>query len=102
VAGLDAIRPPSAMISGPSNGRRRDARPGAFSNNLPKSDKYREWPKRKSWLGFYITRGEPRVIPEGALIHASALKRMDELADYRPVNLPLKFEIEPMPTSQSA
>jgi uncharacterized protein (DUF2235 family) len=69
---------------------------------LPKSDKYKEWPKPKSWLGFYIPHAEPRVIPEGALIHASALKRMDELADYRPVNLPLKFETQPMPLAVGA
>ena len=102
MAGLDAIRPPSAMISGPLNGRRRDARPGDSRIICRRATNTGNGLKCKSWLGFYITRGEPRVIPEGALIHASALKRMDELADYRPVNLPLKFEIEPMPTSQSA
>jgi uncharacterized protein (DUF2235 family) len=64
---------------------------------IPKKDKYKEWPERKSHFGFYIPDAEPRLIPEGAFIHASVLARMDALSDYRPVNLPLKFETVPMP-----
>ena len=36
---------------------------------LPKSARYKEWPGRRSFLGFYIPAGEPRLIPEGAIIH---------------------------------
>jgi uncharacterized protein (DUF2235 family) len=68
---------------------------------IPKKDKYKEWPKRQSHFGFYIPDAEPRLIPEGALIHASVLERMDALADYRPINLPLKFETVPMPVEPS-
>jgi uncharacterized protein (DUF2235 family) len=64
---------------------------------LPKAAKYKEWPARKVQFGFYIPDAEPRVIPEGASVHESVLKRMDALADYRPVNLPQKFETVPMP-----
>ena len=32
---------------------------------LPKSAKYREWPKRQVIFGFYIPDAEPRLIPEG-------------------------------------
>ena len=64
---------------------------------IPKKDKYKEWPARQSRFGFYIPDGEPRFIPDGAFIHASVLARMDALGDYRPVNLPRKFETVPMP-----
>jgi len=64
---------------------------------LPKSAKYREWPERKAHFGWYFPDGEPRLIPDGATIHESALQRMDAMANYRPVNLPKQFEKFPMP-----
>jgi len=64
---------------------------------LPKSARYREWPARQTYLGFYIPDAEPRLIPEDAFIHESVVKRMDALADYRPVNLPAQFQTVPMP-----
>lgn len=64
---------------------------------LPKSAKYKEWPERKSFLGFYIPDGEPRVIPEGAIIHESTIRRMNELSNYRPINLPKTFGTFPLP-----
>ena len=69
---------------------------------LPKKNKYKEWPQRPSHFGFYLPDAEPRMIPEGAIIHESVLKRMDAQSDYRPVNLPLKFETEPMPVAVEA
>lgn len=56
---------------------------------VPKRTKWREWPGRPSLLGFYLPLGEPRAIPEGALIHGSVFDRIAE--GYRPVNLPAKF-----------
>lgn len=64
---------------------------------LPKSAKYREWPERQVHFGYYIPDGEPRLIPDGAMIHESALLRMDALPAYRPVNLPKQYEKFPMP-----
>lgn len=64
---------------------------------LPKSAKYREWPERKVHFGWYIPDGEPRLIPDGAVIHESAVLRMDALPGYRPVNLPKQYEKFPMP-----
>jgi uncharacterized protein (DUF2235 family) len=64
---------------------------------VPKKASYKEWPERRSHFGFYIPDAEPRFIPDGAFIHESVLKRMDALADYRPINLPRKFETVPMP-----
>ena len=64
---------------------------------LPKSAKYKEWPARRSYLGYYIPDAEPRFIPDGAVIHESALQRMDALPSYRPVNFPKHFEKFPMP-----
>ncbi|MBR1155070.1 DUF2235 domain-containing protein [Bradyrhizobium sp. JYMT SZCCT0428] len=69
---------------------------------LPKSAKYREWPKRQVYFGFYIPDAEPRVIREGAVVHESVVKRMAEVKDYRPVNLPEKYETWPMPVKAEA
>ena len=63
---------------------------------VPKRAKYREWPQRKVHMGFYIPAAEPRFIQDGALIHESAIQRMN-VTDYRPVNLPGRYEIVPMP-----
>jgi len=43
--------------------------------------------KRASLLGLYLPWGEPRLIPEGALIHPSVVARMNEMPEYRPENL---------------
>ena len=64
---------------------------------LPKSASYREWPARKAYFGWYIPDAEPRLIPDGAWIHESALQRMDALPSYRPVNLPRQYQKFPMP-----
>jgi uncharacterized protein (DUF2235 family) len=64
---------------------------------LPKSAKYREWPERRAYFGWYIPDAEPRFIPDGAFIHETAVLRMDALPGYRPVNLPKQFEKFPMP-----
>jgi len=66
---------------------------------LPKSAKYKEWPARQSHFGYYIPDAEPRLIPDGAIIHESVVKRMDALPAYRPVNMPAKFETFPMPVA---
>jgi len=52
---------------------------------LPKKDKYKEWKARKSTLGFYIPDAEPRVIPEDALIHGSAIEKIANDPKYKPV-----------------
>jgi uncharacterized protein (DUF2235 family) len=64
---------------------------------LPKNAKYREWPERQVYFGWYIPDGEPRLIPDGAVIHESVLQRMDALPAYRPANMPKQFEKFPMP-----
>jgi uncharacterized protein (DUF2235 family) len=64
---------------------------------FPKRDKYKEWPQRKSHFGFYIPDGEPRLIPDGANLHESVVKRMAEVGDYRPINLPATYATVPMP-----
>ena len=64
---------------------------------FPKNAKYKEWPARRTFLGRYIPDAEPRPIPEGAFIHESVTKRMDAVREYRPVNLPTRFETVPMP-----
>jgi len=66
---------------------------------LPKSAVYKEWPERRVFLGFYIPDCEPRVIPEGAHVHESVVKRMAVEPDYRPVNLPSAYVTVPMPVA---
>ncbi|MCK1297605.1 DUF2235 domain-containing protein [Bradyrhizobium sp. 24] len=63
---------------------------------LPKSAKYKEWPERKSILGFYVPDCEPRVIPEGAIVHESVVKRMSGLSSYRPINMPQTYGTFPL------
>ncbi|MBR0757223.1 DUF2235 domain-containing protein [Bradyrhizobium jicamae] len=63
---------------------------------LPKSDKWKEWPARKSFLGYYLPLGEPRFIKDGVLIHRSVLDRQAQVPDYRPINLPQSYQIEEM------
>lgn len=63
---------------------------------IPKSDKWKEWPERKSFLGFYLPMGEPRLIPDDVLIHASVVERMDKDPSYRPINLPKQYRVEPL------
>lgn len=57
---------------------------------IPKLVKWREWKARPSLLGLYLPLGEPRPIADEALIHGSALDRMNAVPGYRPVNLPPK------------
>lgn len=64
---------------------------------VPKRATYKEWPQRKVLLGFYIPDCEPRVIPDGAHVHESVVKRMASMPDYRPVNIPKSFVTVPMP-----
>ena len=69
---------------------------------VPKAAKYKQWPARQVHFGFYIPDAEPRPIPEGAVIHESVVKRMEKIRDYRPVNLPAKYETWPMPVMPEA
>src|SRR3954464_10209878 len=68
---------------------------------LPKSDRYKEWNARQSLLGYYIPAAEPRAIPEGASIHVSVFECMKVVDEYRPVNLPARYETVPMPVGPS-
>ena len=68
---------------------------------LPKMAQYKEWPERKAHFGFYIPDAEPRVIPDDAWIHQSVLLRMQDVADYKPVNFPLRYQTVPMPSPPS-
>jgi uncharacterized protein (DUF2235 family) len=64
---------------------------------LPKSDSYKEWKVLRSTFGHYIPNGEPRAVPANAFIHESVLRRMEAMLHYRPVNLPQRRQIIPMP-----
>lgn len=57
---------------------------------VPRDERWREWPARRSFLGRYLPRSEPRVLPAGALVHWSALKRVSDVSAYRPENLNLR------------
>ncbi len=65
---------------------------------FPKRVKWRRGPKRWSFLGLYLPLAEPRLIPAGAYIHASAVQRRKSVPSYRPVNWPKKFMEEPIRT----
>lgn len=61
---------------------------------FPKSVRYQNWPDRLRMLGRYIPWGEPRLIPEGSLVHTSVLERTARVKEYRPVNLPATWQVE--------
>ncbi|SNT02259.1 Uncharacterized protein, PA2063/DUF2235 family [Tardiphaga sp. OK246] len=63
---------------------------------LPKSDKYKEWGARKSYLGHYIPDAEPRFIQPEAFVHQSVIDRMAAVPGYRPENFPDRPKIIPM------
>ncbi|HJP68970.1 MAG TPA: DUF2235 domain-containing protein [Sphingomicrobium sp.] len=58
---------------------------------IPKLKKFREWPHRRSLFGLYLPLGEPRPIPQGALIHKSVFDRIAQVPGYRPINLPSNY-----------
>jgi uncharacterized protein (DUF2235 family) len=73
---------------------------------LPKRAKWKEWPPRRSWLGWYLPNGEPRLIPEGAVIHHSVFDRKSRVPSYQPINLPAQYTVEqgpnpPAPASET-
>ncbi|HYW16262.1 MAG TPA: DUF2235 domain-containing protein [Allosphingosinicella sp.] len=71
---------------------------------LPKSARLKEWPGRRSFLGFYLPWAEPRPVPnrpwkgvpssDRFAVHSSAVARIAGLEAYRPVNLPPEFPID--------
>jgi uncharacterized protein (DUF2235 family) len=63
---------------------------------IPKADKYKECRTRRSFFGHYIPGAEPRSIPEDALVHESVVRQMQTVTNYRPANLPSRYEIIPM------
>jgi uncharacterized protein (DUF2235 family) len=63
---------------------------------LPKSDRYKEWPGRRSFLGHYIPWAEPRNIPEKSFVHESVVRRIGARSDYRPINMPKEYQVVPM------
>ncbi|MEP3050840.1 MAG: DUF2235 domain-containing protein [Erythrobacter sp.] len=62
--------------------------PWGAAELVPKRVRYREWEQRRSILGYYLPRGEPRFIPENASIHSSVIDRYRQVPDYCPPNLP--------------
>ena len=64
--------------------------------HIPKKNKYKEWPPRKSLFGYYCPDSEPRLIPEGALIHQSVLDKIAGDPSYRPVNIPKNYQAVPL------
>ena len=61
---------------------------------IPKRIKWLESQNRRSFLGWYIPDSEPRSIAEDSVIHASVFERIKAQNDYRPSNLPDKYEVD--------
>jgi len=59
---------------------------------LPKQARWRD-DKSLPTSGWYLPRSEPRLIPEGAILHHSVIERKEK-GGYGPPNLPSKFEVE--------
>ncbi len=70
-----------------------DSKLWKWQEYIPKRVTRREFSKSKGLLGFYLPKEEPRLISEGAKIHDSVKTRMENLSDYKPVNLPASYEV---------
>lgn len=60
---------------------------------LPKKVRWREWRAREAFAGWYLPRGEPRAIPEGATLHDSVAARLRDDPGYKPCNLPSAYSL---------
>lgn len=69
---------------------------------FPKADRYKEWKPRRSLIGHYFPNGEPRFVSSGAFIHESVMERMKLVANYRPENLPDRYDVVPMPVEPAS
>jgi hypothetical protein len=65
---------------------------------LPKSDRYKEYNGRRSAMGYYIPRAEPRVVPEGSWVHESVVERAGLRGTKSIVALPTNYRVVPMPS----
>ncbi len=54
---------------------------------FPKRTKWLKWPDKTSFLGWYLPLKEPRLIPKEDNYHHSVEKRIQEDANYNPVNV---------------
>ena len=54
---------------------------------LPKSNRFKEWPKRSSFLRYYLPLCEPRFIEQGENIDPSVHERKRKVKDYNPENV---------------
>ena len=63
---------------------------------VPKNARRKEWPERKTWLGYYVPWAEPRYIESNAWIHSSVRDRMRANRAYKPLNVPPEPQIEGM------
>ena len=61
---------------------------------IPKRIKWRDWPQRRSLLGWYLPLSEPRRIDDGSRIHYSVFDRFDADPTYRPINLPPRERVQ--------
>jgi uncharacterized protein (DUF2235 family) len=71
---------------------------------LPKSARWREWPARRVIAGWYLPRGEPRILPDDAILHESVVARLHEDPNYTPGNLPSAYATtkdRPLPNSST-
>lgn len=59
---------------------------------LPRQEKYKAWPFRKSRWGFYTPACEPRFIKEGAYLHHSVVNKLQQDPTYKPINIPKTYE----------
>jgi uncharacterized protein (DUF2235 family) len=60
---------------------------------IPKADKYKECDTRRSFFGHYIPDAEPRSVPEDAFVHESVVRWIQAVSNYRPVNLPSRYQV---------
>jgi uncharacterized protein (DUF2235 family) len=68
---------------------------GRLHDSLTAGWRLLEWvPKKSDTKGWYIPKGEARIIPENSRVHSSVFQRMERIPSYRPSNLPRAHRLE--------
>lgn len=86
---------PYSYVAPDSSGPLHDSLTGLWQllEYLPKRQRCQQWPDRPAALGYYLPLGEPRVLPEDALVHSSVAERLRAVPAYRPINLPARYGV---------
>ena len=102
VWGIQRKGSPFSYVAPDPSGQLHNSMSRAWSTlgYIPKLDRNKEEPSRRSFAGFYMPLAEPQGVLAGASVHASAFERRARLPTYRPANLGKDSDYEVIPIEQ--